>query len=238
MRLRIGHLSVSLRALIAHRWADWLFPRLCPCCGKRLPHNVPPICGSCYLSMPYYHAYEPSAVNRLNGTSVWVDRLDAMFVYQRENATAQAIIAFKFAHNKEVGRYLTRRACHYLDWSGDRFDAIVPVPIHRRKRAERGFNQAEVIAEGLSRYLGVPLFCDAVERVCYQSSQTAFSREDRIRRVRGSFRSTHSTCLPQGARLLVVDDVITTGSTLRNVIEALASYRPRSVSVFTLAVDL
>lgn len=218
--------------------ATFLFPRLCPCCLRRLSYNTPPICGSCMAEMPRFHADEVKAIDRLNGTQVFVDRIDAMFLYERDNSTSRAIRAFKFAHDCSVGRYLALLACQYFDWSPALFDCIVPVPLHTRKQGERGFNQAEVIAQVLSDYLGIPICRDAVVRHRLQTSQTRYHGEERRRRLIGSFRPTHTSTIPLGAKILVVDDVITTGSTLRAVIDALGVYSPASIRVFTLAVDV
>ena len=92
------------------------------------------------------------------------------------------------------------------------FDAVVPVPLHPLRRREREFNQAEVLARDLARGEGW-VFCDALQRIRYTVTQTHFDRRRRMKNLREAFRVRRNAAV-EGKRLLLVDDVLTTGSTL------------------------
>lgn len=100
------------------------------------------------------------------------------------------------------------------------YDAIVPVPIHPARRRERGFNQAEAIAEGAADVLLLPVWRDALRRIRYTQSQTSLSAAERRENTRGAFGAGKQSAVLRGATILIVDDVFTTGSTLNSVATA------------------
>jgi ComF family protein len=151
-------------------------------------------------------------------------------------------MARKLIHRfKYTGHHYLRRVL--TDWLAEAFqderikrqpvDALVPVPLHPRRKRERGFNQAQSLCELLSSRRGLPLW-PALERVRYTATQTRLTRPERNENVRGAFR-----CLPrwplQDARLLLVDDVFTTGSTVDECARVLRRAGAASVRVLTVA---
>ena len=111
-------------------------------------------------------------------------------------------------------------------------DGIVPVPLHRRKQADRGFNQSELIAEGIAGVLQIPVLRKVVVRSRFTDSQTDKSREDRVANVAGAFRLTDPGQIG-GRHLLLTDDVLTTGATLEACARALLSAPGVRVSIAT-----
>ncbi|MCX8050316.1 MAG: phosphoribosyltransferase family protein [Chlorobi bacterium] len=101
-----------------------------------------------------------------------------------------------------------------------RYDALVPVPIHPARRRERGYNQAEAIAEGMHEILRIPVWCDAIRRTRYTQSQTRLSAAERRINTRDAFGAGKQAERLRGATVLIVDDVLTTGSTLNSVATA------------------
>jgi ComF family protein len=112
-------------------------------------------------------------------------------------------------------------------------DALVPVPLHPRRKRERGFNQAQSLCELLSQRAGLPLW-PALERVRYTESQTRFSRAERLQNIRGAFRCAAPWPI-EDARLLLVDDIFTTGSTVDECARVLRRAGAASVRVLTVA---
>jgi ComF family protein len=114
---------------------------------------------------------------------------------------------------------------------------IVPVPLHRTRLAERGYNQAEVIAKAISSESNTAVV-QAIKRVRPTPSQTHLSLPKRIENVRGAFALTRHASEMKGKHILIVDDVMTTGATLASVAETLMESRPKSISTLALAIAM
>jgi len=115
-----------------------------------------------------------------------------------------------------------------------RADLLVPVPLTRARAAERGFNQSAVLARHISRLLGIPVAERAVRRVGRSRSQTKLSPEGRRKNVRGVFRVRDPSAV-RGKRILIVDDVWTTGATAEELARALLGAGAREVSAIAAA---
>ncbi len=113
------------------------------------------------------------------------------------------------------------------------FDAVVPVPLHSLRKREREFNQAEVLGRELIRAHEWEL-CDALERIRYTVTQTHFDRRHRMRNLRDAFRM-RAGAIVRGKSLLLVDDVLTTGSTLDECARVLLAAGARTVHALTVA---
>jgi len=113
-------------------------------------------------------------------------------------------------------------------------DQVVPVPLHRKRRAERGFNQSEALAQELCRDLGLSLSLDNLRRIRPTPSQTRFTRRQREQNVKGAFATARpAEC--EDKRLLLVDDIMTTGATTSECAKVLYGSGARSVIVLTAA---
>jgi competence protein ComFC len=130
---------------------------------------------------------------------------------------------------------LTEAALPMLREEG--WDLIVPVPLHRLKKAEREFNQAERLALGLSRASGRPLAAGALRRVEVTRSQTRLSRDERTANVRHAFVAGSGVNL-DGRRVVLVDDVLTTGATTSACARVLRRAGAAEVCVWTVARGL
>lgn len=96
-----------------------------------------------------------------------------------------------------------------------RFSALIPVPMHPRKQRARGYNQAALLADGMAALLRTPLLTDCIGKARRTPPQNGQDREARLRAVRGTFAPYEQACLPESGTILLIDDVTTTGSTLR-----------------------
>ncbi|GAB4319042.1 MAG: ComF family protein [Bacteroidales bacterium] len=167
-------------------------------------------------------------VNVEHGVSLW---------FYRKGSTSQKVLhALKYKGETGLGIYAGKILAHHLSntgWIGE-IDAIVPVPLHWKKLKKRGYNQAAIFAQGLSRQLSVPVWDDVVERRIATSTQTRKSRYERWENVSEIFVVVRPEKIAS-RHLLLVDDVITTGATMEACIRALLSVESARVSVASIA---
>jgi ComF family protein len=122
-------------------------------------------------------------------------------------------------------------------FGSEKYDLIIPVPLHKGRMRERGYNQSYLISEGLSRVLNIPVKAGILIRSRYTDSQTTLSREGRIENVSGAFeiKSKHIPEI-EGRRILLLDDVITTGSTTESCAKTLKENGAKTVTAVSLGI--
>ena len=198
--------------------ASFFLPRTCAVCGSRLmPSEEGVLCAACLLSFPFIRPpYVPGGkLERSFWGRLPVVRTAALFHYQAGAATTRVILRIKYGHRPGLGRHfglILGRQLAATDFF-DGVDAIVPVPLSRARRRQRGYNQSTYIARGLSQASGLPVEENVVRRVVDNQSQTQVGAHRRADNVEGIFRVDHPERIA-GRHLLLVDDVLTTGSTL------------------------
>ena len=117
------------------------------------------------------------------------------------------------------------------------YDFILPVPIHKKRLRERGFNQATLLANGIGKSEGVPVLTETLIRHRHTVAQSNLDREARQQNIIGAFEIRNPDII-RGKRLLIFDDVFTTGSTIREAVHELWTADPAEVDVLTLARTL
>jgi len=216
-----------------------LFPRLCYACGNHLMRNEKLICTECYVLIPRtdYHLDNENEVARLFWGRCRVERAAAFSFYNRDSRIRKLIHNLKYKGIKEIGPELGRIYGYSLVKSDflSGVDVIVPVPLHPSKIRSRGFNQSELICEGLSEATGLPVDKGSLSRITGTSTQTRKSRYERWVNVEGIFNVANAAGI-EGKHILLVDDVITTGSTLESCVNELLKIEGVKVSVAALAV--
>ncbi len=221
--------------------ADVLLPRFCKVCGRRLAIGEQHLCVSCTLRLPViqYRQGEISPTeNVLLGEFAMV-RAASLFRYEKESDYSHILYHLKYYGHPGVGRYLARQAASMLQREHffDGISCIVPVPLSHRKLRKRGYNQCDYIASGLSQVTGLPIRTDIVTRTVSNQVQAKKGRLQRWRNAEGIFRVCDADSLRSYPHILIVDDVVTTGSTISSLIDTLRSSAPSlRISVFTLAI--
>ena len=223
-------------------WDDFislLFPRLCYGCGGTLLRNEKLICIECYILMPRtrYHLQEDNPVARLFWGRCKIERAAAFSFYSKDSRIRKLIHNLKYRGIREVGFELGKIYGQSLLDSDflKGIDMIIPVPLHPSKKRIRGFNQSEIIAGGFSEATGLPVFQEILERTTRSQTQTKRSRYDRWINVEGIFNVSARDAI-EGKHILIIDDVITTGSTLEACAVELLKSEGVKVSVAALAV--
>lgn len=222
-------------------WDDFislLFPRLCFACGDHLLRNEKIICTGCYVEIPRtnYHLSDDNPVARLFWGRCLIEKAAAFSFYTRGSRIRKLIHNLKYNGIREIGPELGRIYALTLGSSGftQGMDIIIPVPLHPSRQRQRGFNQSDSIALGVSEVTGLPLFSNLVSRVSVSGTQTRRSRYERWTNVEGIFIVTDPEKVA-GRHVLLVDDVITTGSTIESCAGELLKIGGVKVSVVALA---
>lgn len=128
----------------------------------------------------------------------------------------QIIHSFKYSGKSNIGVELGKILGRKIRKSGEKYDYVIPVPIHTAKKRERGYNQSDYIAEAIAEELGIEALEKAVIRREYTVSQTTLSATERLENMKDVFL-VKSPEIIQGKSLLIVDDVLTTGSTINSL---------------------
>lgn len=212
------HIKNSLRSFI-DTFLNFVYPPLCLSCNKLLEHGREHVCPDCWASIQLVGPALPLFVEtrgKLVGSGT-VDELAALYVFEKEGAFQKIAHSLKYSGVQALGLDLGRRLGQIVVEKGIHADMMIPVPLHRRKLRERGYNQAELIARGLSGAAGIPLLTDLLCRKKYTETQTALSLEDRQKNMEDAFEVIPAKAAElKGKTCIVVDDVITTGATIES----------------------
>lgn len=219
--------------LVGRKILDLFYPRYCPVCKHRLAETEIGVCAPCICKMPRYIETIQFGLDRLNG-DIYIDHLFGLFLFKEDGGVRDMIHALKYRGHQEIGEMLGRMAGRRFPTLSKSYDLIIPIPLHKRKRRERGYNQALLIAKGLSQETGIPIQ-DCLIRKIYTSSQTRQTYSDRKAAMSGKFALKPHTRLA-GIRILLVDDVLTSGATAEAAAEPLAAASAAQIAVFVAAV--
>lgn len=195
---------------------DFIIPRECPSCGKKLFTEESVICNACYGSIK---SAAPGRLKfefkrKLSHEGV-ISGIFCPFVFEKDKALQHLIHSLKYGKRYQNGFFLGKLTGDtgkniFREWN---IDIIIPVPLHSLRKAERGYNQSEYIAKGISRITSLPYTCRALKRKRITATQTKMNIVERKQNIFDAF-SVKNKKLIQGKNVLLVDDVLTTGSTV------------------------
>lgn len=223
-------------------WSDiWevFFPRYCVVCGKRLCKEEDGLCITCYSLLPRTKMHlSPGNVMEKN---FWgrlpIERATAFLFYSKGGDVSKLLYELKYYGNRELGFILGKCMAEEMKESGffQGIDAIVPVPLHPKKKRSRGYNQSEVLAKGISSILDIPIVDDVLKRNQNTTTQTHKSRFGRWMNVDEAFECCNAEKI-KGKHILLLDDVVTTGATIVACSDALKEVQGLRISVLGLAL--
>ncbi len=232
----------------AKKAADILYPVRCPLCGQ-IPWGKDPhgrTCDRCAAGLVYTgenycmkcgrpipserEEYCRDCLRRRHS----FDRCRAVFSYQ--GAVRISLYRFKYANKREYASYYSEEIWRYLgEWiTGLGVDVILPVPIHPKRRRQRGYNQAEVLARALSSLSGLPADMKSLARVRNTVPQKQLTAAERASNLKGAFRVSGKNL--KGMSVLLVDDIYTTGATADAAAKTLKESGVKAVYVVCVAI--
>ncbi|MCF8367652.1 MAG: ComF family protein [Bacteroidales bacterium] len=214
------------------------YPRLCYICENSLFKNEVVVCTRCALHLPEtnFHLDEDNPVSRVFWGRVEIERATALYYYKKGGSVQTLIHQLKYHGHKEIGIYLGQLYGAQLMEVEDykTMDMIIPIPLHKKKLKQRGFNQAETFARGLAGTMEKELVTDNVYRAIATSTQTKKGRYKRWENVSDIFRVREPENLAN-KHILLVDDVITTGATMEACLQTLKKINGTKLSVASIA---
>ncbi len=221
-----------------HRLLDLISPRLCVVCGHRLTVTEEVICARCNFHLPrtgfQHNAYENDMAKLFWG-QIPIERATAFFYYEAHAETANILYELKYKDHPEIGEIFGRMFAAEIKSAGffDGIDGIVPVPLAKKRQRQRGYNQSEEIAQGISEITGLPIYKKVVKRISFKGSQTNKGRWDRQENVEHVFDLIDAEAV-SNKHLLLIDDVVTTGATCIACAKVLCQSANVRISILSL----
>lgn len=215
-----------------------LYPNLCQGCGTDLLPHKSSLCLRCLHSLPYtnFEKYPANPVEKIFWGRLPIINASAQFYFTKESLMQRLLHLFKYKEAKDLGLQLGTLMGVQLKASG-RFDAdaLIPLPLFPKRERRRGYNQAMVLCEGISRIMNIPILLKAIIRPEYTETQTIKGRMERWKNMEGKFLLKKPNLL-DNKHILLVDDVVTTGATLEACGNELLKAPGLQLSICTLCV--
>jgi ComF family protein len=195
---------------------DFFLPRLCYCCSSKLQPDERSVCNTCFNKFKFADAERISyEYDKDFGGKGIISGFTSLLVFEKDKEIQHLIHALKYGGRFHAGTYIGELAGTALrgqiaQW---KIELIIPIPLHKIKQIQRGYNQSFYIARGISRITGTPANYKAVIRRKNTLSQTKMNLHQREENIRDAFKLKQSSAI-KDKTILLVDDVTTTGSTL------------------------
>jgi ComF family protein len=217
-----------------------IYPKLCTHCQKQNDGSNMFLCLDCLRTMPLIGDYHPN-----NETEkIFWGRFDFGYAYsllyfQKDNMAQNMIHDLKYKGREEVGEYIGYQLGKQLEQIPMAVDdnILLPVPLSAKKIAMRGFNQSDIIAQGISAKTKIPIAHNNLLRIKNTDTQTRKSRLERYTNMSDAFEIGNTKNI-EGKHIIIVDDVITTGATIESCALALLKIPKVKVSVLCGAIAM
>lgn len=222
-----------------HDFINLFYPSLCQICEKELLKNERVICVECLHELPLT-SYQPNNENPVKKVfygRVKVEEADALLIFQKKGSVQKLIHQLKYKGQKEIGSFLG-------EWMGanlkenrnfSKIEAVIPVPLHKKKLKSRGYNQVEDFGKEIGKALKVPYIDNVLLKRSFSTTQTIKARLARWGNMEETFVLANPHLI-RNKHVLLVDDLITTGSTLEACATVLKQADGVKISIATMAM--
>jgi ComF family protein len=214
------------------------YPRVCAACENILDKDEEVLCLECCYSLPEtnFHLHKGNQLEQLFWGKINIESAAAYLYYSKTGKAQKIIHNLKYHGHKQVGLFLGKEYGKILKDIDDfkYVDIIIPVPLHQKKERQRGYNQSEYFAKGLSEAMNKPVDFKSLMRIIDTKSQTKLKGYEKYLNVKGAFKTINADTL-QDKHVLLVDDVITKGSTIEESANALSGIQGIKISVAAIA---
>ncbi len=229
---------MNLQNTYLGNFINLLFPRLCQACNGSLLGSEHLLCTSCLFNLPYtdFHLQPDNAVARQFWGKVDLQGVYALLYFEKGGKVQHLMHQLKYKNMPAIGNRLGTIAGEQLlqTQTFSSIDAIIPVPLHKSRMRERGYNQSAHFAEGLAQKLNASVVERQLVRGVKTSTQTRKNRFERFANMQQVFMVTNPEAL-QEKHVLLVDDIVTTGSTLEACAQELLKIPGLKLSIAAIA---
>lgn len=221
---------------------DLFFPKTCTICNNLLIENEKHICIKCLIELPmtsHCTNIDNNETSKLFEGKFPFQKAASYCYFVKGGSMQKVIHDIKYHNNQELAIYFGFLAGIAFKESGlfENIDILLPVPLHPNRLKERGYNQALLIAEGINKATQIPISTDILKRVIYNSSQTKNNKYNRWKNTSDIFDISDSDLL-ENKSILLIDDVITTGSTIDSCVNTVLKKTQCQISIFSIAIAL
>lgn len=228
---------MSTLTLIKDSLLHLFYPHVCAGCGTDILPAGSNICVQCIHNLPFsgFEKMDDNPVEKILYGRVQFNKATALLYFTKQSSLQNIMHTFKYRNNKDLGHQLGLIMGNHLLESG-RFrhlQALMPLPLHESRTHKRGYNQAEILCNGIAEILQIPVITHAVKRVSATETQTRKSRIERWQNMEGKFILADESSVAD-KQVLLVDDVITTGATLEACAAALSEVKGVGIYIATL----
>jgi competence protein ComFC len=226
-------------------WQDWagdvaglLFPRRCSACDSALYRHEKILCTACRADLPLarFHDDPLNRIEQLFQGRIQLTAASAFLLFNRAGMVQRLLHRLKYKGDLDLGIHLGCMMAEDIK-TAERFkdvDALMAVPLHSSREHRRGYNQSQVIVEGMSRILKLPCIKHGLKRISGTRSQTRKGRLSRWTHVKDAFEVVNETPLRE-KHVLLVDDVVTTGATVEGCAKAMSQVPGLRLSLYAAA---
>ncbi len=220
------------------RLLDFISPRQCVVCDNRLSPTERSLCSRCLLHLPrttYQFTPTDNPMAQLFWKLIPIQRAAALIYYEPRSEVARVVYQLKYGDRPDIGEDMGRLMASEMQLAGffDDIDLLLPVPLSPKRLRQRGYNQSEQLARGISDITHLPIVTKAVRRKHFRQSQTQLNRQQRQENVEDMFQLHDATPL-RDRHVLLIDDICTTGATLIACANAVRDVPGIRISVLTL----
>ncbi|MDR1562749.1 MAG: double zinc ribbon domain-containing protein [Dysgonamonadaceae bacterium] len=216
-----------------------IFPKHCVVCGAPLVDGEEYLCLKCFLDLPKMNCVSYSnnrAAERFMG-KVPVERALGYLHYKKQEMAAKIVAEIKYKNNRKLGEWMGALMASDIAPSGffDGIDLLVPVPLHWTKKHKRGFNQSTAIARGIQSVTAIPIEEKNISRRKANATQTKKKWFDRWLNTVNLFKIVDAESF-KGKHILIIDDVLTSGSTMEAVAKTTVNVEGVKISILALSM--
>lgn len=224
---------------LLHGLTHVFLPRLCEGCQTPLLQQEEILCLSCFQHLPRtdWHLIDDNEAAMRFAGRVPYEQVTALAVFTPDGLLQHLLHRLKYKDQQAIGIFFGKQLGYALLESSwlQQVDVLIPVPLHPKKEAKRGYNQSALIAEGVATVTGKKHLPKALHRVKHTESQTQKSREERVANVADAFHIPDPRALT-GRHVLLLDDVLTTGATIEAVAKTLLQVPQLKLSIATVGI--